>query len=243
MVQIGLKFPSDFIIALSQTYGVGYSKVELGLSSYLEAILFSDNLMESVDVWKNQGIFSVDVIYNYGPGITVSNKPMQLIGGSTVYFEEFLIREVLHKMQAQNGINFKFNANKGEIELIGKLQNLPRLTLKYQGYAFKLQLTSKILHYIPALQNTDRLTLVGYHAIKGYNNLAFLKNGEIEFKATGMIYELYLYLLYFVALFLFMSYYLRSNIFEASQFVKNIFKWLIFKDAHARVEVLKSELE
>lgn len=43
--------------------------------------------MQSVDVWKNKGQFTVDVSYNYGPGIAIPDKPMKLIGGNIVYFE------------------------------------------------------------------------------------------------------------------------------------------------------------
>jgi hypothetical protein len=137
-VEIGLKFPSDFIIALSKSYGVSYDKVELGLMPFLHVILFDGNLMESVDIWKEGGSFSVDVTYNYGNGIVITNKPMKLTGGSIVYFEEFLIREVLHRMQKQNGINFKFDPSRGEIQLLGHLENLPHLTLSYNGNIFKL---------------------------------------------------------------------------------------------------------
>lgn len=139
-VEIGLKFPSDFIIALSKSYGVSYDKVELGLQPFLHVILFDGNLMESVDIWKEGGAFNVDVSYNYGNGIVISNKPMKLTNGNIVYFEEFLIREVLHRMQKQNGINFKFDPSKGEIQLMGHLENLPHLTLSYNGYIFKLNL-------------------------------------------------------------------------------------------------------
>ena len=58
----------------------------------MEVILFDDSLMESIDVWRNNAVFSVDVKYNYGSGIVVPNKPMELTGGSTVVFEEYLIR-------------------------------------------------------------------------------------------------------------------------------------------------------
>ena len=51
---------------------------------------------------------------------------MELTGGNQVIFEEYFIREVLHKMSQQNGINYKFNSN-GQIHLLGKLQNTPKL--------------------------------------------------------------------------------------------------------------------
>ena len=80
-------------------------------------------------------------------------------------------------MQKQNGINYKFNSNQGIIELVGKLENLPRLVLNYHGYIFKLNIDRKQLNYIPALKNTHGLTLVGYKAITNYNKIAFLTNG------------------------------------------------------------------
>ena len=50
-------------------------------------ILFDGNLMQSVDIWKEGGAFNVDVSYNYGNGIVITNKPMKLSGGARVYFE------------------------------------------------------------------------------------------------------------------------------------------------------------
>ena len=178
-VEIGLKFPSDFIVALAKTYGVHYEKVELDMSNFLEVLLFDNNLMESVDVWRQKGNFSIDVTYNYGPGQVISSKPMALVDGDLVYFEEYFIREVLQKMQKQNGINYKFDASRGVIELVGQLQNLPKLVLNYHGYVFKLDINRKHLNYIPALKNTHGLTLVGYRAIRNFNKMSFLTNGEI----------------------------------------------------------------
>ena len=106
-----------------------------------------------------------------------------------------------------------------------------------------LQLDTKLLHYTPALHNKALITLIGYRAITGYNKLAFLRSGEIEFKSSSMLYQLYLYLLYFVGLFLFFIYLLKKNIYDTTQFAKNIFRWMLFKDGVARVEVLKAELE
>jgi len=53
------------------------------------------------------------------------------------------------------------------------------LTLAYNGSIFKLELKGPILYYIPALKNKERMTYVGYKAIKGNNKLSFLKNGDI----------------------------------------------------------------
>jgi hypothetical protein len=100
-----------------------------------------------------------------------------------------------------------------------------------------------VLYYTPALLNKDRMTYVGYKAIKGNNMLAFLQNGEIEIKSSSMVYQLYLYLVYFVGLFTFLIFYLKKNIYDTTQFVKHIFKWTLFKDNASRVEVLRSELE
>ena len=146
-------------------------------------------------------------------------------------------------MSQQNGINYKFVPNTGQILLIGKLQNLPHLTLNYNGYIFKLDLNGHVLYYTPALQNPNRTTYIGYRAITGYNKLAFLKNGSIQFKSTSMVYQLVIFMVYFIVLFGFLFYYLKKNLFDTSLFVKNIFKWMFFKDHAAKVEVLRSELE
>ena len=81
-------------------------------------------------------------------------------------------------MSQQNGINYKFSSN-GIIHLLGKLKNLPRMILNYNGYVFKLDINGNTLHYTPALKNPKRITYVGYKAIKGYNKLAFLDSGGI----------------------------------------------------------------
>ena len=120
---------------------------------------------------------------------------------------------------------------------------MPRLLLNYNGYVFKLDLQGQVLNYIPALKNPKRITYVGYRAIKGYNQLAFLRNGDIEFKSAGTVYQLYIYFVFFLGLFVFLTYFLRKNIYDTSQFARNIFKWIFFKDRGARIEVLKSELE
>ena len=82
-------------------------------------------------------------------------------------------------MSQQNGINYKFDSTSGRIKLIGKLQNLPHLILNHNGYVFKLDINTNILYYTPALNNPKRITYVGYRAIKAYNKLAFLDNGDI----------------------------------------------------------------
>ena len=82
-------------------------------------------------------------------------------------------------MSQQNGINYKFNETLGQITLIGKLHNLPHLTLNYNQYVFKLDLNSKVIFFTPAIKNPKRITYIGYNAIKSYNKLAFLKDGNI----------------------------------------------------------------
>ena len=100
-----------------------------------------------------------------------------------------------------------------------------------------------MLHYIPAIQNKQRTTLVGYKALFNFNKMKFRKTGEVIFKKTSIVYQLYLFLVYFACLFLFLIYFSKKNLYDSSQFAKNILKWVFLKDRTARVEVLKSELE
>lgn len=57
------------------------------------------------------------------------------------------------------------------------------------------------------------------------------------------MFQLYIFLGYFVALTLFLVFVSRRNLVESGQFVKYILKWAFLKDRAARIEVLKSELE
>jgi hypothetical protein len=57
------------------------------------------------------------------------------------------------------------------------------------------------------------------------------------------MFQLYIFLGYFVALTLFLVFVSRRNLVESGQFVKHILKWAFLKDRAARIEVLKSELE
>jgi hypothetical protein len=51
----------------------------------------------------------VHVKYNFGDDLMIDEKPMRLVEGEVVYFEEYLIREVLNRMTKENQINFRFN--------------------------------------------------------------------------------------------------------------------------------------
>lgn len=54
-------------------------------------------------------------------------------------------------MSKENSINFLFNDDNKTIELIGKAENMPKLTIVRGDYTFHLQLTSANLNYIPEL--------------------------------------------------------------------------------------------
>lgn len=127
--------------------------------------------------------------------------------------------------------------------LTGALANLPKLTLVRGDYIFKIALSAPVIHYIPAVRNLQRRTLVGYKALYEFDKFRFSENGEIIFKRTEQVYQLYLFVAYFVALSLFLVFVSRRNLFESGQFVKHILKWTFLKDRLSRIEVLKSELE
>lgn len=77
-------------------------------------------------------------------------------------------------MNKENEINFIFNEDSRTINLMGKIENLPKLTIVRGNYIFKLKLSTNILHYIPALENKERVTLVGYKALEYFNKMRFL---------------------------------------------------------------------
>lgn len=144
-------------------------------------------------------------------------------------------------MTKENQINFRFYEDNHSIVLSGHLENLPKLTLVRGDYIFKLSLASPLLHYLPAVKNLQRLTMVGYRALYEFNKFKFSEN-EIIFKRTSQVYQLYLFLLYFVLLTLFLMFVSRRNLYESGLFVKHLLKWAFLKDRASRVEVLKSEL-
>lgn len=87
------------------------------------------------------------------------------------------------------------------------------------------------------------MTQVGYKALYLFNKIKFRKSGEIIFKRTSLVYQLYLFLIYFTCLFIFLMYLTKKSLYDSSQFIKHILRWVFFKDRVSKVEVLKSELE
>lgn len=138
-------------------------------------------------------------------------------------------------MSKENQINFIFNEDSKTIDLMGKLENLPKLTIVRGNYIFKIKLSNNKLNYIPALDNKERVTLIGYKALEYFNKMRFLNTGEIVFKCTSLIYQIYLFFLYFVGLFLFLVFVNRKNLYDTSLFVRHILRWVFFKDMSSRV--------
>lgn len=87
-------------------------------------------------------------------------------------------------MTKENQINFRFYEENSSIVLMGALGDLPKLTLVRGDYIFKLVLTAPVIHYIPAVRNLQRRTLVGYKALYEFNKFRFSESGEIIFKRT-----------------------------------------------------------
>lgn len=240
-MEIGLLYPSDFIAAVAASFKVGYEAVEFGKEEYLEVILFDENIVESRDIFVTGENYRVHVKYNFGDDYTIEGKPCQLTDGSEVFFEEYLIREALNRMTKENQINFRFYEDNHSIVLTGHLENMPKLTLVRGDYIFKLALPGNVVRYLPAIQNLQRLTLVGYKALYEFNKFKFNEN-EVIFKRTSQMFQLYLFLLYFLFLTLFLMFISRRNLYESGMFVKNILKWAFLKDRTSRIEVLKAEL-
>jgi hypothetical protein len=83
---------------------------------------------------------------------------------------------------------------------------------------------------------------VGYKALYEFNKFKF-DESNIIFKRTSQIYQLYLFLAYFILLTLFLVFISRRNLYETGVFAKHLLKWAFLKDRISRIEVLKSELE
>lgn len=241
-IEIGLKYPSDFISAMAASFKIPYDEVEFGKEEYLSVILFDDNYVESRDIFVEGEAYKVHVKFNFGDDMTIDDKPCRLIDGETIYFEEYLIREALNKMTKENLINFKFHEKNHTIELMGELQNLPKLTLVRGDYIFKMKIEGNVINYLPAVENKERVTLIGYKALYEFSKFKFDEE-SIIFKRTTYIYQLYLFLAYFTLLSVFLIYTTRKNIYDSSQFVKHALKWVFLKDRGSRIEVLKSELQ
>jgi hypothetical protein len=118
---------------------------------------------------------------------------------------------------------------------MGKVENLPQLTFIQGDYIFKIKLGENIINYIPAIHNKQRITLVGYKAFHLFNKIKFRKTGEVVFKRTSLVYQLYLFLIYFTCLITFLLYLTKKSLYDSSQFVKHILKWVMFKDRVSRV--------
>ena len=65
---------------------------------------------------------------------------------------------------------------------------------------------------------------------------------EIIFKRTSQLYQLYLFLAYFVAFTLVFLILFRRNFTDSMKFVTNVVSWVIFQNPEARIRVLRTEL-
>lgn len=54
--------------------------------------------MENRDIFINHAKYKIHVKYNFGTDYFLVDKLCDLIDGTEVYFEEFLIREALNQM-------------------------------------------------------------------------------------------------------------------------------------------------
>lgn len=71
---MGLKYPSDFIVALSQYYHVNDSEIEFGLQPDQEIFINEVNFVEGRDEFQNGGVYNIKVEYNYGRNIYIRNQ-------------------------------------------------------------------------------------------------------------------------------------------------------------------------
>lgn len=56
------------------------------------------NFIEGRDEFQNGGIYNIKVEYNYGKNIYIRNQACELIDGSDIFLNEYMILEVLNSM-------------------------------------------------------------------------------------------------------------------------------------------------
>lgn len=105
-IKIGLKYPSDFIIAVSQHFGVKDSEIELAFTPLPELFINEVNFVEGRDTFASGRHYDISVVYNYGRPIRIFKQLCELVEGDEIQFNEYMILEVLNSMPAENGIRY-----------------------------------------------------------------------------------------------------------------------------------------
>lgn len=199
-VKIGLKYPSDFIVAVGQHYGVKDTEIELAFSPLPKLVLNEVNFVEGRDDFVSGQHYDITVVYNYGRGIRIPHQLCEIIEGDEMFFNEYMILEVLNSMPAENGI--RYTRTEENFRLEGKLANFPHLIINHGSIQIPLVVKSNVLK----LNAETASNKIGIEALKGYSKVQIREHG-IVLKRSSFNIVLYI----FLGLFLLFSLVLTLN--------------------------------
>lgn len=238
-VKIGLKYPSDFLVAVSQYFHVKESEIEVGFHPLAELIVSEVNFVEERHAFANGALYEFAIAYNYGRGLKIGHQVCELVEGDRVYFNEYMILEVLNSMTADNGIRWN-KTDSTKILLQGNLYNFPHIAL-VRG---EMQIQLDVLHDAATLYLNNETTSnrIGLQALKGYSKLQVQESGFV-LKGSAFNIVLYIFLGLFVAFSLALTINCRNETAYTINFIRTIFKSVFLKDRRARVDILTTELE
>jgi hypothetical protein len=240
-VIIGLKSPSSFIAAVMSTFKVSARQIEFGKEEYTQLIINGNNFVESRDEFINGDYYTVKAFYNYGDPLYKSEQRCFLVDDENVYFDEFLILEILNSMEPKNGIRYEQDESERVINLMGNTENFPKVSFILGKYIFETDIQTDQIHYIPRSNSSESTTIIGFRALKKFSKFEVIGD-VIAFKRTLQLYQLYMFLAYFflyTIAFLVIS---RSKLEESMLFVRSIINWIVFHNRQARLRVLRTEL-
>jgi hypothetical protein len=153
-VIIGLKHPSSFISAVMETFKVEARQIEFGKQEYTQLIINGNNFVESRDEFINGDYYTAKAFYNYGDPLYKSDQRCYLIDDENVYFDEFLILEILNSMEQKNDIQYEQDEAKQVIRLKGNIENFPKVSFILGKYIFEVDIKTDEIHFIPRLNSS-----------------------------------------------------------------------------------------
>lgn len=123
-------------------------------------------------MFVNGGMHEFNIVYNYGKGIKIEHQICELIEGDVVFFNEYMILEVLNSMSADNGIKWN-KPDSNQIILKGNLYNFPHIAFVRGDMQIQLEILptykgdTAVLH----LNNETTSNRIGLKTLKGYSKL------------------------------------------------------------------------
>jgi hypothetical protein len=241
-VIIGVKWPSTFLSAVMATFQVERRQIEFGKEEYTELIIDGNNFVESRDEFVNGDNYTVKAVYNFGDALFKAEQRCFLIDDANVYFDEFLILEILNSMEPKNGIRYSQDASRAVINLTGAVENFPHISFMRGQSIFEVRIESTQIRYIPRANSSQPTTVIGFRAFRQFSKFE-VDAAAIVFKRTAQLYQLYVFLGYFfvgTVGFLLLS---RAKLEESMLFVRSVISWILCHNRQARLRVLRTELE